>query len=75
MAQLAARLGVSPAKLDVTQPVTRYGLDSLLAVELLHSVETELGIALPVSSLLQGSSIRDLATEAFAQSSRAARRQ
>jgi amino acid adenylation domain-containing protein len=64
---MAARLNVNPAEIEVNQPITRYGLDSLIAIELMHSIESNLGVTLPMVNLLQSSSIAELATQVFAQ--------
>lgn len=61
--RLAARLGVPAAEIDVNQPITRYGIDSLTDVELVQSVETALGVVLPAFSFLQGSSIAEVAAQ------------
>ncbi|GMT99445.1 non-ribosomal peptide synthetase [Corallococcus caeni] len=58
---LARRLGVDPGSLDVREPLTRYGLDSLGAVELAHTVEKGLGVTLPMELLLSGPSVAELA--------------
>ncbi|HYO62471.1 MAG TPA: condensation domain-containing protein, partial [Pyrinomonadaceae bacterium] len=68
-ARLAARLGLDAADIETACPVTRYGLDSLSAVEMSHSVETELGASLPHTSFLEGRSIADLAEEVARQTS------
>ncbi|MDT5296661.1 MAG: hypothetical protein QOJ76_3541, partial [Acidobacteriota bacterium] len=65
--QLASRLGVSAAEIDVRQPLTRYGLDSLSAVELTYLIESRLGVAVSMASLLEGRSIADVAAEAMEQ--------
>jgi len=62
LSQLAARLGVKSDQLDVSQPIARYGLDSLAAIELMHNIETEFGVLLPMTSFLQTYSIAELAT-------------
>jgi amino acid adenylation domain-containing protein len=49
------------------QPLVRYGLDSLTAVELAHSIETNLGVALPMVSFLQGVSIAELGAHLLSQ--------
>ncbi len=67
VAQLAAHLSVVPDKIDINQSITRCGLDSLMAVELSHRIETELGITLPSVSLLQDQSIAQLADALSAQ--------
>ncbi|NOK35298.1 non-ribosomal peptide synthase/polyketide synthase, partial [Corallococcus exercitus] len=58
---LARRLGVEPGSVDVHEPLTRYGLDSLGAVELAHTLEKGLGVALPMEVLLSGPSVAELA--------------
>ncbi|HEV7905584.1 MAG TPA: AMP-binding protein, partial [Pyrinomonadaceae bacterium] len=65
VSQLAERLGVAPAELDVNQPLTRYNLDSLTATELTYSIETGLGTTLPMASFLQDFTIAQLATQAL----------
>ena len=65
--QLASRLGIDASLVDAGRPLTRYGVDSLLAVELTHAVETWLGVTLPMSSFLQSASIRELAAQAHEQ--------
>jgi amino acid adenylation domain-containing protein len=66
-AQLASVLGLNVVEIDARQPLTRFGIDSLLAVELSHRLETALGVELPLASLLQGSSVLELAAEAHRQ--------
>ncbi|HEY1403290.1 MAG TPA: amino acid adenylation domain-containing protein, partial [Pyrinomonadaceae bacterium] len=61
--EVATHLGINPADIDVNRPIARYGLDSLAAIELMHSIETRLGVALPMSSFLQSSSVTELALE------------
>jgi amino acid adenylation domain-containing protein/non-ribosomal peptide synthase protein (TIGR01720 family) len=67
--QVAAKVGVASTDVDVDQPLVRYGLDSLMAVELAHSIETRLGITLPMVSFLQGTSIAELGAHVLSQSS------
>ena len=59
-AKLASLLRVDVAEIDVNEPLTRYGLDSLMVVEISHSIEESFGIAVPLSTLLEGVSIADL---------------
>lgn len=61
--QLARTLEFSSSKLDVQQPLARLGLDSLMAAELAHRIETDLGMFVPVVSLLKVPSIAQLATQ------------
>jgi len=63
--QFAAKIGMSPSEIDINQPITRYGLDSLIAVELTHSVEASLGITLSMTSFLDSPSISQLAARAM----------
>jgi natural product biosynthesis luciferase-like monooxygenase protein len=65
VSQIATRSGVDPSKIDINQPIDQYGMDSLSAIELAHSIEANLGIALPMASLLEGPSIRWLITKAM----------
>ncbi|HEX6385525.1 MAG TPA: SDR family NAD(P)-dependent oxidoreductase, partial [Anaerolineae bacterium] len=60
--QIAKVLRSSPDKIDVHQPLTSLGIDSLMAVELKNRVETEMQIALPVTALLQGPTLAQLAS-------------
>ncbi|RCX18350.1 amino acid adenylation domain-containing protein [Anaerobacterium chartisolvens] len=53
-------LRISKDKLDVGQPLSSVGLDSLMAVELTHHVESSLGIAIPIVDLLQGANIEQI---------------
>jgi amino acid adenylation domain-containing protein len=58
---IASRLGLTAQKLIVHQPLTNYGLDSLLALELSHSIEKQLQVGLSLPSLLGGVSVTELA--------------
>ena len=73
--QLASSLGLSFAEIDIERPLSVYGVDSLLAVELTHRIETTLGVALPPVSFLQGRSLGQLAEQASSQTSTATARQ
>ena len=64
--QLAQRLGIESSAIDIEQPIVRYGIDSLTAVELAHLFENSFGITVPMVRFLQDSSVRELA--AFARS-------
>jgi len=61
-AQVAAKLKIDSQKIDVDQPLLRYGLDSLTSVELAHAIETNLGVAVPLNVFLEGSSVNELST-------------
>lgn len=56
-----------PTKLEVNQPINRYGLDSLMALEMKTRIEANLGIRLPIVELIKGASIAQLATRGLEQ--------
>src|SRR5215204_2151287 len=60
--QLAAVLRCPTSKVDIYQPLNRLGIDSLMAVELKNRVEADLETSVPVTALLQGPSLSQLAT-------------
>jgi len=60
---LATRLGVEISKIDISEPITRYGLDSLTAIEVQGQIETLLGVVLPLSRLFHNVSIAELTSE------------
>ncbi|MCY1033947.1 non-ribosomal peptide synthase/polyketide synthase [Corallococcus sp. BB11-1] len=66
LARVAARVGARVEDLDVHAPLTRYGLDSLAAVELAHALEQTLGAPVPMEALLRGASVAELVREATA---------
>src|SRR5207248_7080506 len=59
--ELARVLEIEPDDLDVEAPLTRVGLDSLMALELKNRVETALGIELPVVGLIEDPTIAKFA--------------
>src|SRR4030095_6377201 len=50
----------APARAKVSDPISRYGVDSLLALELLHSIDINFGVALTMSSVLGARTIAQL---------------
>ncbi len=64
IAELARKLGVDPATIDVDQPLTTYSLDSLTAVELAHSLQAEFGIDVKWADLFEGMTIADILNKA-----------
>jgi acyl carrier protein len=59
---VARVLGLSSAKLDVHQPLSNLGLDSLMAVELKNRIAVDLGLNVPMVKFLQGPSVEQAAT-------------
>src|SRR5438128_549749 len=53
-------LSVPSNRLSREQPLTTAGLDSLIATELAHAVETRFGVSLSLPALLDGASISQL---------------
>ena len=60
---LSRILGLGSATLDRLKPVGSLGLDSLMAVELGHVLEADLGREVPVMTLIKNSNIEDMASE------------
>jgi len=56
-------LGLRQTVLDPRRPLNAMGLDSLMAIELKNAIQTNLGIALPVSVLVSGPSIAELVAQ------------
>ena len=65
--QVARVLGLSARQLDVEQPLTNLGLDSLMAVELKNRISSDLGINVPMVKFLQGFSVAQAATQLLDQ--------
>ncbi len=61
--ELARIMGVEPDGLETDQPLSTFGLDSLLALELKNNLEGRLDFTLPMAKLMEGPSIASLATE------------
>jgi myxalamid-type polyketide synthase MxaE and MxaD len=57
---LARVLRVAPTAIDPLKPVNTMGLDSLMAIEFKNALESNLGILLPMVSIMQGPSISQL---------------
>ncbi|MGB8166104.1 MAG: thioester reductase domain-containing protein [Chthoniobacteraceae bacterium] len=55
--QIAKVLRIPVAKLSLDRPLTELGLDSLMAVELINRVESQLGTAVPTGKLIGGPTI------------------
>ena len=59
--RLSRALGVPSGELRLDVPLTQYGLDSLRSLEVQSGLETALGVRLPVTCLLRGPTLRELA--------------
>ncbi|HEX7239813.1 MAG TPA: condensation domain-containing protein, partial [Longimicrobiaceae bacterium] len=66
-AQASRVLGVAAARIDRGQPLVTLGLDSLMAAELKTTVESTLGVQLPLTRLLEVEGISALAAELLAE--------
>ncbi|HZJ65003.1 MAG TPA: amino acid adenylation domain-containing protein [Kofleriaceae bacterium] len=60
---LARVLRLPESRIEITQPLNRLGLDSLMAVEIKNAIEADLGVTVPVVRFLQGPSIAQLAEQ------------
>ena len=65
--QVARVLGLSASQLDIQQPLTNLGLDSLMAVELKNRISADLGVNVPMVKFLQGFSVAQAATQLLDQ--------
>ena len=65
--QVARVLGLPASQLDVQQPLSNLGLDSLMAVELKNRIAVDLGVNVPIVKFLQGFSVAEAATQILAQ--------
>jgi acyl carrier protein len=65
--QIARVLRCSPSKVDAHQPLTKLGIDSLMAVELKNRIEGALTMKMPVVALLKGPTLATLTTSLLEQ--------
>jgi amino acid adenylation domain-containing protein len=65
--QIGRVLRISPSQVDVRHSIAALGLDSLMVIELQHSIETSLGVTVPMASLFQDGSIAQLASDLSAR--------
>jgi len=59
--QLARVLRLPPDEVDVNLPITRMGLDSLMAIEVKTQIQGALDVSVPLVTFLQGPSVSELA--------------
>src|SRR4029077_13944597 len=60
--QMALALRLPGSRLDIHQPITNFGFDSLMAIEFRNRIQTDLGVILPIVHLLQGASVAQIVT-------------
>src|SRR5262249_49756945 len=65
--QVGRVLGLPAAQVDVTRPVGKLGLDSLMAVELKNRIEADLGVGPTVVALLDGPDVTTLTTQVLSE--------
>jgi myxalamid-type polyketide synthase MxaE and MxaD len=64
LTELVARvLGQSASRLDLQQPLSNLGLDSLMAVELKNRIAMDLGVNVPIVTFLSGPSVEQAASQ------------
>ncbi len=59
--QVAGVFGTDVSKISRDLPLNQIGLDSLMAIELMNRVESQLGISVPMGSVLNGPNVKELA--------------
>ncbi len=59
--ELARVMSVDAAQLEIQQPLSAFGIDSLMALELKNNLEAKLDFTLPMAKLLESPSIASLA--------------
>jgi len=70
---LAVKLGMELDRIDVNQPISRYGLDSLTAIELMHGIEAAFNVRIPLTSFLESPTIFELSDMVVTQVNTVAR--
>ncbi len=56
-------LGLSASRLDIHQPLSNLGLDSLMAVEVKNRIAVDLGVNVPMVTFLSGPSVEQAAAQ------------
>ena len=59
--QVGGVFGVDPGQVDRETSLTNLGLDSLMAIDLINRIESELGLSVPMGNVLRGPSLNELA--------------
>lgn len=58
--KIAAILRINETRLDEVQPLSSFGFDSLMTVDLVHKIETVFGVLIPMSQILEGMNLAEL---------------
>ncbi len=61
---------IPTSKIRPDQPLTSLGIDSLMAIELKNTIESQIGVQLPIATLLKGPSVLDVKDELLTQLNR-----
>jgi NADPH:quinone reductase-like Zn-dependent oxidoreductase/aryl carrier-like protein len=61
--EVARSLRLDPSQIDIQQSLDAAGLDSLMGLELKNRIATDLGVDLPMATLMQDPTISQLATQ------------
>ncbi len=65
--QVARVLGLAAEAVELDQPLSNLGLDSLMAVELKNRIAVDLGVNLPMVKFLEGPSVEQAALQVLGQ--------
>jgi len=68
--RLARAIGASPIRIDTQQPLRNLGLDSLIAVDVRNRISADFGVNIPLTTFMQGASIKSLAAHTAEQLNR-----
>lgn len=65
--QVARVLRIKPAQLNAQQPLSRFGLDSLMVFELKNRLEADFDVEIAVADFFEGTSVAQLAAHILSQ--------
>jgi amino acid adenylation domain-containing protein len=57
---IASKVGISAGEIDLKKPLTYYGLDSLKAIELMHSFESRLQVSVSLAGFFEDTGIEQI---------------
>jgi amino acid adenylation domain-containing protein len=64
LVQRAAQvLHLEPSEMTIQRPLSAFGLDSLMAIELQHAIEVDLGVIIPMANIVEGPTVAQLAKQ------------